>query len=337
MLNLIKKIIGTKNEREVRRIQPLVEQTNALEPHYQKLTNAELRAKTDEFKKRIQEATADLRAVLEEKQAQAAAVTGEEREGLKAEAEELEKELRRAGAEVLDSLLPEAFAAVREASRRTIGLRHFDVQLIGGVVLHEGKIAEMKTGEGKTLVATLPFYLNALEGKGVHLVTVNDYLARRDVQWMGPIYHLLGLSVASIVHEDSYLFDPTYITKDYRYLNLHPISRKEAYLADITYGTNNEFGFDYLRDNMKFSLEEYVQRDLNFAIVDEVDNILIDEARTPLIISGPAEESTDKYYLIDRIIPKLQRADLFDKRLDAFQLPLVLRADDLFDEIKHVF
>jgi len=307
MLNLIKKIIGTKNEREIRRIQPLVEQTNALEPQYQKLTNAELRAKTDEFKKRIQEATATLRAVIEETQAQAAAATGERREELKAEAEELDKQLRQAGAEVLDSILPEAFAAVREASRRTIGLRHFDVQLIGGVVLHEGKIAEMKTGEGKTLVATLPFYLNALEGKGVHLVTVNDYLARRDVQWMGPIYHLLGLSVASIVHEASYLFDPTYITKDYRYLNLRPISRKEAYLADITYGTNNEFGFDYLRDNMKFSLEEYVQRDLNFAIVDEVDNILIDEARTPLIISGPAEESTDKYYIIDRIIPKLQR------------------------------
>ncbi len=307
MLELIKKIIGTKNEREIRRIQPLVEQFNVLEPQYEKLTNAELRAKTDEFKKRIQEATATLRATLEEKQAQAAAVTGEEREGLKSEAEELEKELRQAGAKVLDSLLPEAFAAVREASRRTIGLRHFDVQLIGGVVLHEGKIAEMKTGEGKTLVATLPFYLNALEGKGVHLITVNDYLARRDVQWMGPIYHLLGLSVASIVHEASFLFDPTYITKDYRYLSLRPISRQEAYRADITYGTNNEFGFDYLRDNMKFSLEEYVQRDLNFAIVDEVDNILIDEARTPLIISGPAEESTDKYYVIDRIIPKLQR------------------------------
>jgi preprotein translocase SecA subunit len=165
----------------------------------------------------------------------------------------------------------------------------------------------MKTGEGKTLVATLPLYLNALTGRGVHLITVNDYLARRDVQWMGPIYHKLGLSTASIVHEVSYLFDPTYLTKDYRYLNLRPITRQEAYLADITYGTNNEFGFDYLRDNMKFSLEEYVQRELNYAVVDEVDNILIDEARTPLIISGPAEESTDKYYNIDRVIPKLQR------------------------------
>src|SRR5213594_2222636 len=307
MLNLIKKIVGTKNERELKRIQPLVEEIRALEPQYEKLTDAELRARTDEFKKRIQDATATLRAALEESQSKAAAATGEVREDLKAEAEELEKELRQAEAKVLDDILSEAFAAVREASKRTIGLRHFDAQMIGGIFLHEGKIAEIKTGEGKTLVATLPFYLNALAGKGVHLITVNDYLARRDVQWMGPIYHLLGLSVASIVHEASYLFDPTYITKDYRYLNLRPITRQEAYLADITYGTNNEFGFDYLRDNMKFSLEEYVQRDLNFAIVDEVDNILIDEARTPLIISGPAEESTDKYYNIDRVIPKLQR------------------------------
>src|SRR5499426_1110154 len=206
----------------------------------------------------------------------------------------------------LDDVLPEAFALVREASRRTIGLRHFDVQCLGGIVLHQGRIAEMKTGEGKTLVATLPLYLNALTGKGAHLVTVNDYLARRDVQWMGPIYHALGLSVASIVHDQSFLFDPTYLVKDYRFLNLRPIDRKDAYLADITYGTNNEFGFDYLRDNMKFSLDDYVQRELQFAIVDEVDNILIDEARTPLIISGPAEESTDLYYEVDRIIPRLK-------------------------------
>ncbi len=265
MIDLIRKIVGTKNDRELKRIHPLVEQIRSLEPSLEKLTNAELMAKTDEFKKRL------------------------------------------ADGATLDDLLPEAFAAVRESSRRTIGLRHFDVQMIGGVVLYEGKIAEMKTGEGKTLVATLPFYLNALEGKGVHLITVNDYLARRDVQWMGPIYHLLGLSVASIVHDASYVFDPTYMTKDYRYLNLRPVSRKEAYFADITYGTNNEFGFDYLRDNMKFSLDEYVQRDLNFAVVDEVDNILVDEARTPLIISGPTEESTDKYYNLDRIIPKLER------------------------------
>ena len=211
------------------------------------------------------------------------------------------------GGESLDDILPEAFAAVREASRRTIGLRHFDVQVLGGTVLHQGTISEMKTGEGKTLVATLPLYLNALEGKGAHLVTVNDYLARRDVQWMGPVYHYLGLSVASIIHDASFGFDPAYIPKDYRFLHLRPIGRRDAYRADITYGTNNEFGFDYLRDNMKFSLDEYVQRELHYAIVDEVDNILIDEARTPLIISGPAEESTDKYYVVDRIIPRLKR------------------------------
>ena len=263
--NIVKKVFGTKNDREVKRLRPVVEHINGLEPEFEKLTDAELREKTDEFRRRLGDG------------------------------------------ETLEDLLPEAFAATREASRRTIGLRHFDAQLIGGMVLHEGKIAEMKTGEGKTLVATLPFYLNALTGKGVHLITVNDYLARRDVQWMGPIYHALGLSVASIVHDASYRFDPTYITKDYRYLNLRPVTRQEAYRADITYGTNNEFGFDYLRDNMKFALEEYVQRELHFAVVDEVDNILIDEARTPLIISGPAEESTDKYYGLNRIIPKLQR------------------------------
>jgi preprotein translocase SecA subunit len=226
-------------------------------------------------------------------------------EGLLAKTDELKKRL--ADGETVDEILPQAFAAVREASRRTTGMRHFDVQLIGAMVLHHGKIAEMKTGEGKTLVATAALYLNSLEGKGAHLVTVNDYLARRDVQWMGPIFHALGMSVASIIHEASFLYDPHHIVKDYRYQSLRPISRRDAYLADITYGTNNEFGFDYLRDNMKFSLEEYSQRELNYAIVDEVDNILIDEARTPLIISGPAEESTDKYYKLDRVIPKLRK------------------------------
>jgi preprotein translocase SecA subunit len=307
MLSLIKKIVGTKNDREIKRIRPYVEQVNVLEPDYQKLIDDDLKALTEKFKSRISEAIAGLKRELDELQTETASADAERREELKTRAEELDKELREKENETLEEILPEAFAAVREASRRTIGLRHFDVQLIGGVVLHEGKIAEMKTGEGKTLVATLPLYLNALTGRGVHLITVNDYLARRDVQWMGPIFHKLGLSTASIVHEASYLFDPTYLTQDYRYLNLRPISRQEAYLADITYGTNNEFGFDYLRDNMKFSLEEYVQRELNYAVVDEVDNILIDEARTPLIISGPAEESTDKYYIIDRIIPKLQR------------------------------
>ena len=306
-MNWIKKIIGSKNDREIKRIRPYVEEVNKGESDHQRFTDAELKARTDQFRARLSEATAGLKKELEEARAEAANAEPDRRDELKTRVEEIDKQLREKESEVLEELLPEAFAAVREASRRAIGLRHFDVQLIGGVVLHEGKIAEMKTGEGKTLVATLPLYLNALTGRGVHLITVNDYLARRDVQWMGPIFHKLGLSTASIVHETSYLFDPTYITQDYRYLNLRPIGRQEAYLADITYGTNNEFGFDYLRDNMKFSLEEYVQRELNYAVVDEVDNILIDEARTPLIISGPAEESTDKYYVIDRIIPKLQR------------------------------
>ena len=307
MLSLIKKIVGTKNDREIKRIRPYVEEVNQLEPEFQRLTDTELKAKTQQFRNRLVEATASLQKELEEARSEAVGADQEQRDEHKTRVEELDKTLRDSEADVLEELLPEAFAAVREASRRTIGLRHFDVQLIGGAVLHEGTIAEMKTGEGKTLVATLALYLNALTGRGAHLITVNDYLARRDVQWMGPIYDKLGLTAASIVHEASYLFDPTFITKDYRYLNLRPITRQEAYLADITYGTNNEFGFDYLRDNMKFSLEEYVQRELNYAVVDEVDNILIDEARTPLIISGPAEESTDKYYNIDRIIPKLQR------------------------------
>jgi len=208
-------------------------------------------------------------------------------EQLRAKTSELKKRLE--GGETLDDILPDAFAVVREASKRVLGMRHFDVQLIGGIVLHEGKIAEMKTGEGKTLVATLPVYLNSLTGKGVHVVTVNDYLARRDAQWMGPIYNFLGLTVGVIVH------------------GLTDEQRQVAYGADVTYGTNNEFGFDYLRDNMKFDLADYAQRELNYAIVDEVDSILIDEARTPLIISGPTEESTDKYYKINRIIPSLEK------------------------------
>ena len=267
MLNaLLRTILGTKHERDVKRMMPTVHAINALESGLQSLSDTELRAKTDELRQRLTE-----------------------------EAE-------------LDDVLPEAFAVCREAARRTLGMRHFDVQLIGGMVLHTGKIAEMATGEGKTLVATLPAYLNALTGEGVHIVTVNDYLARRDAQWMGPVYHALGLSVGVIQHEASFLYDPAYVTPDVRMLALRPCTRPEAYLADITYGTNNEFGFDYLRDNMRFTREEMVQRALNYAIVDEVDSILIDEARTPLIISGPAEESTELYYKIDRIIPKLRRA-----------------------------
>src|SRR5438093_1582025 len=263
---ILRKIFGTKHERDVKRMMPTVEATNALEPSVQALGDAELRAKTDEFRKRLE--------------------AGERR----------------------DELLPEAFAVARDAARRTVSMRPFDVQLIGGMVLHEGKIAEMATGEGKTLVATLPAYLNGLTGRGVHIVTVNDYLAKRDAQWMGPIYHALGLGVGVIQHEASFLYDPAYVTSDIRMTALRPCTRQEAYRADVTYGTNNEFGFDYLRDNMRFTLDELVQRQLNYAIVDEVDSILIDEARTPLIISGPADESTELYYKLDRIIPRLKRA-----------------------------
>src|SRR5574341_1306101 len=263
---ILKKIFGTKHERDVKRMMPTVQAINALEPPLQALDADGLRAKSDEFRKRLQD-----------------------------------------GAPV-DDLLSEAFAVCREAARRAVRMRHFDVQLIGGMVLHQGKIAEMATGEGKTLVATLPAYLNGLTGRGVHIVTVNDYLAKRDAQWMGPIYHALGLTVGVLQHEASYLFDPTVRASDMRMANLRPCTRQEAYRADVAYGTNSEFGFDYLRDNMKFSAAEFVQRDLHYAIVDEVDNILIDEARTPLIISGPAEESTELYAQINAIIPRLKLA-----------------------------
>jgi len=253
MINtLIAKIFGTKNDRELKAMRPLVAAINEQEPLVQQLSDQELAARTVEFKERLAQGSA------------------------------------------LDDLLIEAFAVVREAGRRVLNMRHFDVQLIGGIVLHRGKIAEMKTGEGKTLVATLPVYLNALEGKGVHVVTVNDYLARRDAEWMGRLYKFLGMSVGVIVHD------------------LDDRERQQNYGCDITYGTNNEFGFDYLRDNMKFRLEDCVQREHHFSIVDEVDSILIDEARTPLIISGPSEESTDKYYKINRIVPKLIRGEVIE-------------------------
>ncbi|MBI3662261.1 MAG: preprotein translocase subunit SecA [Acidobacteria bacterium] len=263
---VIAKFIGTQHERDIKRIAPMVAAINALEPEIHQLSDADLKARTQQLREQVQQALGD-------------ADPGEPPW----------KEYKARLAAVLDPVLPPAFALVREAGRRKLNMRHFDVQLIGGIVLHEGKIAEMKTGEGKTLVATLPAVLNALAGKGVHIVTVNDYLARRDAEWMGPLYRALGLSVGVIVHD---LDDP---------------ARRDAYAADITYGTNNEFGFDYLRDNMKYDLSHCVQRSHHFAIVDEVDSILIDEARTPLIISGPAEESTDKYYRIDKIIPKLIR------------------------------
>ena len=261
--SVVARFIGTKHERDVKALQPLVEAINALEPEMQKLTDAQLSAKTPALKAEVQTRM----------------------EGLERDDPDYKQRLQ----DALEPALIPAFAVAREAGRRALGMRHFDVQLIGGAVLHQGKIAEMKTGEGKTLVATLPAYLNALTGKGVHIVTVNDYLARRDAEWMGPIYKMLGLSVGVIVHD------------------LDDVQRRAAYAADITYGTNNEFGFDYLRDNMKYDLAQCVQRGHHFAIVDEVDSILIDEARTPLIISGPAEESTDKYYRIDKIVPKLIR------------------------------
>ncbi|MFH1830096.1 MAG: preprotein translocase subunit SecA [Pseudomonadota bacterium] len=269
---ILKKIFGTKNERELKRMQPIVLKINSLEPEIQALSDEQLRAKTDEFKARL------------------------------------------ASGETLDDILPEAFAVVREAAKRVLEMRHFDMQLIGGIVLYRGHIAEMKTGEGKTLVATLPVYLNALEGKGVHVITVNDYLARRDSEWMGAVYKFLGLTVGVIVH------------------GLDDEERKEAYGADVTYGTNNEFGFDYLRDNMKFEASQFVQRPLNYCIVDEVDSVLIDEARTPLIISGAAEQSTEMYYIINGIIPYLKKEKHFT--IDEKSKSAVLTEDGVA-EVEH--
>ena len=249
---VLTKVIGTKGERDVKRLQPQVDRINDLEPSVEVLSDERLRGRTAELRQQL------------------------------------------AGGATLDDILPDAFAVAREASKRVLGMRHFDVQLVGGLVLHTGKIAEMKTGEGKTLVATLPVYLNALGSKGVHLVTVNDYLARRDAAWMGQLYEFLGLTVGTIQHD------------------MDDEERRAAYAADVTYGTNNEYGFDYLRDNMKFSLQQMVQRGHHYAIVDEVDSILIDEARTPLIISGPAEDSTELYYQVDKVIPRLRRDDDYE-------------------------
>jgi len=263
---LVSKIIGDPNAKEVKRLQPLVEEINAFEPDIQALSDAELRAKTDEFRQRLD------------------------------------------GGETLDDLLPEAFAVVREASQRVTGMRHFDVQLVGGIVLHQSKIAEMKTGEGKTLVASLPLYLNALTGRGVHLVTVNDYLAKRDPQYMGPgqIFDFLGLTVGVLQHDAAFLYTPEQVSEQANMEHLVPVTRRQAYEADVLYGTNHEFGFDYLRDNMAMEVNGQVQRPLYFAIVDEVDNILVDEARTPLIISGPTNESTGVYYQFAQIVPVLE-------------------------------
>ncbi len=291
MINqLLGKVFGTKNERVIKALMPNVQAINALEAEIRKLTDDELRAKSDEFRKRIQERLTRFRAGNGNQPPTPTQVAPEEEDDFD-RTKRLEKEQYEVLQEVLGEILVEAFAVVREAGRRVLNMRHFDVQLIGGMVLHDGKISEMKTGEGKTLVATLPVYLNALSGRGVHVVTVNDYLAKRDSEWMGKLYRFLGLSVGVIVHD------------------LDDEERRAAYAADVTYGTNNEFGFDYLRDNMKFDLRDCVQRGHNFAIVDEVDSILIDEARTPLIISGASEESTDKYHQVNRIIPKLEKGE----------------------------
>ncbi|HHC23784.1 MAG TPA: preprotein translocase subunit SecA, partial [Desulfobacterales bacterium] len=285
ILNFLTKVFGSKNERELKKLQPVVETINALEPEIQAMSDVQLKNQTTLFRERFKKG------------------------------------------ESLDDMLPEAFATVREASVRTLGMRHFDVQLIGGMVLHQGKIAEMKTGEGKTLVSTLPTYLNAIGGRGVHIITVNDYLAKRDTEWMGQIYNFLGLSVGTVLH------------------GLDDDERQDAYGADITYGTNNEFGFDYLRDNMKFHRDSLVQRELSFAIVDEVDSILIDEARTPLIISGPAEKSTDLYYQVNKIIPGLKKEEDFAIDEKARTVVLTeegvakaekkLRVDNIYDQ-KHI-
>src|SRR6187399_3482482 len=291
------------NDREIRRLQPMVDQTNALEAEYEALSDEEIRAHFAELRAEITEV-----AIPDEPSEDELHHPDLERR------RELKKERRTRENErvqkALDEILPEVFAMTREAMKRTLGMRHFDVQLIGAAVLHQGKIAEMRTGEGKTLVAPMAAILNATAGRGVHVVTVNDYLARRVPQWMGPVFHFLGVSVGMITHDASFVFEPGYPTTDERLINLRPVTRVEAYAADITYGTNNEFGFDYLRDNMVIELEQVAQRPLHYAIVDEVDNILIDEARTPLIISGPAEASSEEYRRFARLVPVLKPSSM---------------------------
>ena len=314
MINqLLGKVFGTKNERVIKSLTPNVQAINALEPEMQKLTDAELRAKTDEFRQRIQERLSKVGGNNGNQPPASETAADSEEEDDFDRIKRIEKEQYEALQEALNDILVEAFAVVREAGRRVLNMRHFDVQLIGGMVLHSGTISEMKTGEGKTLVATLPVYLNALSGRGVHVVTVNDYLAKRDSEWMGKLYRFLGLTVGVIVHD------------------LDDEERRAAYAADVTYGTNNEFGFDYLRDNMKFDIKDCVQRGHNYAIVDEVDSILIDEARTPLIISGASEESTDKYYKVNRIIPKLEKGEEIEGPPGE---PATLTGDFVIDE-KH--
>jgi len=315
MRGLLNRLLGDGSEREVARLRETTEAINALEPEMQQLSDEQLRERVAQWRVQVADAIAGLE--------------GEER--------------KKATLAALDEILPQVFAAVREASRRTIGQRHFDVQMIGGAVLHRGRIAEMKTGEGKTLVATLPITLNALTGRGVHLVTVNDYLSLRDAGWMAPIYHLLGFSVAAIGHEFSGIYDPAFTESkphhDDRLNHFRPVSRREAYATDITYGTNNEFGFDYLRDNMALRLEDLVQRELYYAIVDEVDFILIDEARTPLIISGVVEGAVDQYQRFSRVVPRLQAATLDDPEGLSQMLgrsDVVLAAPRVIDRMRHL-
>ncbi|HLQ49720.1 MAG TPA: preprotein translocase subunit SecA, partial [Candidatus Dormibacteraeota bacterium] len=287
------------NDRELHHLQPFIDEANALEPEIQALPDEEIR-------QRFQVIREEIREIAE---------PGEPSEDelhhpdLERRRELVKDRRKKENAQIqaaLDDVLPEVFAMAREAMQRTLGMRHFDVQLMGAAVLHQGKIAEMKTGEGKTFLPTMAAILNSMTGRGVHIVTPNDYLARRDPQWMGPVFHFLGVSLGMITHDESFLFEPGYPTSDERLINLRPVTRREAYAADVTYGTNNEFGFDYLRDNMVVELDQRVQRERSFAIVDEVDNILIDEARTPLIISGQAEESADLYYTFARLVPKLK-------------------------------
>jgi preprotein translocase subunit SecA len=323
MLKFLNRLVDS-NEREVRRLEPIVTEINALEPEYQALSDEALRAKTEEFRAQLRDALGDLLIPIELREhphrngdspeADVAADDWEDDSELTASdpaalaerrKEQRKGELKQIN-EALDDVLPDAFAAVREAMTRALGKRHYDVQLIGGMVLHRGQIAEMKTGEGKTFVAPLAAYLNALTGRGVHVVTVNDYLAKRDAQWIGSVFDRLGMSVGSIQHDAAYVFDPTYPATDERLRDLRPVPRADAYAADVTYGTNNEFGFDNLRDNLVIDLRERVQHGHFFSIVDEVDNILIDEARTPLIISGTAQESADKYVQFARLVPRLR-------------------------------
>jgi preprotein translocase subunit SecA len=311
--NVLTKVLGDPNLKVIKNLTPLVEEVNALEAEMQHKSDGELRDMIARFRADIAEETAMLRGELKGRRAERDAASGDERRRLEIEVDRLEKDLTKLEAKLMEEIMPQVFAAVREASVRTTGLRHYDVQIVGGAVLHQGSVVEMRTGEGKTLVATMPVVLNALTGRGVHLITVNDYLAKRDAQWMGPIYHMLGLSVGVIQSagggrpdEASYQFNPDYQADDDRYLYLQPVTRRQAYYCDITYGTNNEFGFDYLRDNMVYDLREMTQRELHYAIIDEVDNILIDEARTPLIISGPAEESSDLYREFANVVRQLK-------------------------------